>query len=47
MDHAQLECRASGARRRRLVVGADNTAATQLYTELGFTEQTREMLWRF
>jgi ribosomal protein S18 acetylase RimI-like enzyme len=46
MDHAKSECRAAGGRRMRLFVAAENTSATALYTDLGFTEQTREMLWK-
>ena len=47
MDHAQREARAAGARRMRLFVAAENTAAVTLYHALGYTEQTREMLLKF
>lgn len=47
LEAAQRHCRAEGGHRLRLFVGADNPAAFALYRELGFVEQTREMLWRF
>lgn len=47
LEAAQAFARAEGTHRLRLFVGAENTAAYALYRELGFVEQTREMLWRF
>lgn len=45
MAHARDFCVARGTKRMRLFVASSNEAAYQLYRELGFVDQTREMLW--
>lgn len=46
MRHAKDACLSAGVKRMRLFVGARNTPAYALYKELGFEDQTREMLWQ-
>lgn len=47
LETAQAYCTAEGVQRLRLFVSATNAAALELYTAMGFVEQTREMVWRF
>lgn len=47
LEAAREFCAAEGVHRLRLFVGANNTAALDLYAAMGFEEQTREMVWRF